>query len=145
MRLSSLVPLVSADAVAHLEAAGIRTDADLVFTPLFDIFKRLPSNTLSLQELAELCSLVTNHSAAEPLLATDLLLDAEASVDTERFDLSVGDKEIDAFLRGLGGRSVIEISGDRSTGKTVRSWIANLQLVMPLGSRVCRLSPAMLS
>ncbi|TEB25150.1 P-loop containing nucleoside triphosphate hydrolase protein [Coprinellus micaceus] len=109
MRLSSFIPTISAETVSHLEEYGIRTDSDLLFTPLFELYRRLPRNTLGLQDLAGLCTTVTGLSAAEAILGGDLL-------ETEL--LGVGDGRIDELLRGLGGKRVIEISGDRGTGKS---------------------------
>ena len=118
MRLSSFIPTISAETVTHLEECGIRTDSDILFTPLFELYKRLPRNTLSLPDLARLCTTVTELSAAEATLGSDLL-EAELDESERDAELGIGDGRIDELLQGLGGKRVIEISGDRGTGKSV--------------------------
>lgn len=120
MRLTSLVPSIPLDVVAHLENCGIRTDADLLFTPAFDIYTALPPRTLSLQDVTQLISLVEELASAAAVPANDLLLMDNLARERD-FDLSTGDPHLDAVLHGLGGRTVIEISGDRGSGKTVCS------------------------
>ena len=118
MRLASLVPSIPMDVVAHLENSGFRTDADVLFTPAFDIFTALPPKRLSLQDVAELISLVEKLSSAAAVPANELLLMDNLAREQD-FDLSTGDLLLDANFLGLGGRTVIEISGDRGSGKTV--------------------------
>jgi RAD51-like protein 3 len=118
MRLASFVPSIPIDVVAHLENSGFRTDADVLFTPAFDIFTALPPKTLSLQDVAELISRVEELASAAAVPANDLLL-MDNLARGQDFDLSTGDPLLDANLLGLGGRIVIEISGDRGSGKTV--------------------------
>ncbi|KAH6909152.1 P-loop containing nucleoside triphosphate hydrolase protein [Coprinopsis sp. MPI-PUGE-AT-0042] len=119
MRLSALVPGISLETVKALESVGIRTDADLLFRPAFEIYKQLPPGTLTRQELTRFCSTVTELTAAEPITGTALLLEEEERlVQDANLDLKIGDEAIDELLAGLGGRRVIEISGDRASGKT---------------------------
>ncbi|EDR08481.1 uncharacterized protein LACBIDRAFT_297196 [Laccaria bicolor S238N-H82] len=117
MRLASLVPSIPIEVVAHLENSGFRTDADVLFTPAFDIFTVLPPKTLSLRDVAELISRVEELASAAAVPANDLLL-LDNLAREQDFDLSTGDPQLDANLLGLGGRTVIEISGDRGSGKT---------------------------
>ncbi|KAJ3504784.1 hypothetical protein NMY22_g17805 [Coprinellus aureogranulatus] len=117
MRLSSLAPAIPDETIAHLEACNIRTDSDLLFTPLFDLYKKLPRDTLTLQDLARLRKDVTELVAAEPILGSDLL-EAELRESEQDAELRVGDDHIDELLCDLGGKRVIEISGDRGTGKS---------------------------
>ena len=119
MRLSSFIPTISAGTVTHLEDCGILTDSDLLFTPLFELYKRLPRNTLSFQDLARLCTTVTELSAADAILGSDLLA-TELGQSERDAELRVGDVHIDELLQDLGGKRIIEISGDRETGKSVR-------------------------
>ena len=126
MRLSALVPSISADSVAHLEACGIRTDSDLLFTPTLEIFRKLPPNSLTLQDLVHICTTVTGLCTAEPVLATELLVRAEAHETGSNTELQVGDDQIDRLLHGLGCRRIIEISGDKGSGKSVRSALLRL-------------------
>ena len=125
MRLSSLIPEISAESVRHLEASGIRTDSDLLFTPLLELYKKLEPNTHSLQDLARLCATVTELCAAPVTLATDLL-ESENHASARDIELAVGDEAVDDLLRGLGGPRLVEISGDRATGKSVRLSTTNL-------------------
>ena len=121
MRLSTLVPTISAEAVKFLESSRIRTDVDLLFTPTEELYKRLPRGTVTLQDLTRLCTTVTELTAAKPILANEfLLLEQQRVVEDDSLELCVGDEALDNALEGLGGRRVIEISGDRSSGKSVR-------------------------
>lgn len=106
------------DVIAHLENSGFRTDLDVLFTPAFDIFTALPPKTLSLQDVAELILLVEELASADAVPANELLLMDNLAREQD-FDLSTGDLLLDANFLGLGGRTVIEISGDRGSGKTV--------------------------
>ncbi|KAF6757171.1 P-loop containing nucleoside triphosphate hydrolase protein, partial [Ephemerocybe angulata] len=112
-------PDVSADVVKQLEACGVRTDSELLFEPLFELYQRLPLNSITLQELSRVYTVVTELSAAEPILASDLLKYEEEKHPLEQdAELRVGDEQIDELLRGLGGARLVEISGDRKMGKS---------------------------
>ncbi|KAF8150690.1 P-loop containing nucleoside triphosphate hydrolase protein [Crassisporium funariophilum] len=117
MRLSNLVSTVPAQLVACLDAIGIRTEMDLLFSASpFEIFRQLPAGTISLQELEEYIDSVAKLCAAPGLSGYDLLLEELAGV--QKFELISGNEELDHFLSGLGGGRVIEISGDYGTGKS---------------------------
>ncbi|KAH9481595.1 DNA repair protein RAD51-like protein 4 [Psilocybe cubensis] len=121
MRLASLVPFIPADLVASLEAHGIRTEFDLLFSAsTFDIYKRLPANTVTFQELIDYTSLVAEHCAA-PGISGQEIFRLEKLASSEYSELQSGCASLDALLHGLGGRKVLEISGDKGTGKSVRS------------------------
>jgi len=122
MRLSNMVPSVFADLVVALESIQIRTETDLLFSaPLADIHKRLPAATVSLQMLIELVELVTELCAASGQSSLDLL-DLDEQCTAQGKELSCGNQGVDVLLRGLCGRKVIEISGDKGSGKTVRDF-----------------------
>ncbi|TFK27757.1 P-loop containing nucleoside triphosphate hydrolase protein [Coprinopsis marcescibilis] len=115
MRLSSLEPTVSSEVATILENSGIRTDTDIIFTPPLEIFQRLPPGSMTLQELTKLRTAVIEFVSPESALASELLFQESGDDGVE---LCVGNEGIDELLRGLGGRRVIEISGDRASGKT---------------------------
>jgi RAD51-like protein 3 len=120
MRLSALVPRIPAETVKILESIGFRTDVDLLFKPASEIYQQLPSGKLSRRELTRLCSTVTQLTAAEPVTGAALMLEEEQRMAQDgNIDLKTGDEAIDGLLAGLGGRRVIEVSGDRASGKTV--------------------------
>ncbi|KAF8905060.1 P-loop containing nucleoside triphosphate hydrolase protein [Gymnopilus junonius] len=117
MRLSSLVPTIPANLVASLEANGIRTDVDLLYAaPAFEIYKRLPAKTVTLQELLEYISIVASLSAA-PGISGFELYQLDQVKKPEDDVLRSGNTDLDVFVHGLNGR-VIEISGDRGSGKS---------------------------
>jgi len=122
MRLSNMVPPIFADLVVALESIQIRTETDLLFSaPLPDIYKRLPAATVSLQMLIELVELVTESCATSGRSSLDLL-DLDEQCTAQGKGLSCGNQGVDVLLRGLCGRKVIEISGDKGSGKTVRDF-----------------------
>jgi len=119
MRLSNLVPSLPAPLVASLEANGIRTEVDLLFSAsTFDIFRRLPAGTVTLQELINYTSVAAELCAAPGVSAYEVFSQEEAARSNE-VELQSGNSELDALLQGLGGRKVIELSGDKGSGKSV--------------------------
>jgi RecA/RadA recombinase len=121
MRLSSLVPLLPVDLVTCLENCGIRTDADLLFSgTVLDIFQRLPAGTISLYELTNCLRLVAKMTSATGICAVDLLSPASMNQGNDDFLSDV--PELDELLGGgFGGSRILEISGDRASGKTASS------------------------
>lgn len=118
MRLSNLIPSIPANVVACLEVQGIRTDTDLLFsTTTFDIYKRLPAGTTTLEELTEYTSIAAEIGAAPGMSGHELLLLENTYGDVQ---LRTGNGELDDLLRGLDGRWIIELSGDKGSGKSVR-------------------------
>lgn len=121
MRLQSFIPAIPRDLVAALEACGIRTDTDFLFsgTPI-DILQRLPSGVISLADLKTYIALVTETASARGIRGDALYteeLQRQCDYDT---DLSCGVDELDALVGGFGNGRVFEISGDKGSGKTVR-------------------------
>lgn len=120
MRLSNLIPSIPANLVTCLDAINIHTETDLLFSAsTFDIFRRLPGGTISLQELIYYTDLVAELCAAPAISGYDLLSLANES-QRVAVELTSGHQELDDFLLGLSGGRVIEISGDRGTGKSAR-------------------------
>jgi RAD51-like protein 3 len=144
MRLGAFVPSVlPADLALSLESCGIRTEIDFLFSNrTVDIFRRLPPGTVSLQELTNYVALVAEKASA-PSIRGDHWLHGE----TRNFDdLSTGVPDLDRLLGGFGGTRVIEISGDRGSGKTVgmRSIIIYTSKIDGSSAFTCiRTSPSM--
>ncbi|KAG9315058.1 P-loop containing nucleoside triphosphate hydrolase protein [Chiua virens] len=119
MRLQSLIPTIPSDLVAALEACGVRTEADLLFsgTPI-DILQRLPPGTVSLADLKTYITLVAQSTSAPGVQGNELYeqeLHRRRDCDT---DITCGVNELDALVGGFGNGRVFEISGDRGSGKT---------------------------
>ena len=120
MRLSNLIPSIPAELVTCLDAIDIRTETDFLFSPsTFDIFRRLPRGTISLQELTDYTDLVAELCSAPAISAYDLL-SLENELQRNTVELTSGSQELDDLLLGLSGGRVIEISGDRGSGKSAR-------------------------
>ena len=121
MRLANLVPSISAELVALLEEIGIRTESDLLFsaTPS-EIFSRLRTGVTSLEELESVIDLVTELCAAPGVSALELS-GVEAQARAQDKELCSGNDDVDLLLRGLGSRKLVQISGDKGSGKSVRS------------------------
>jgi RAD51-like protein 3 len=116
MRLSSLAPLPAA-LVSALAERGIRTETDLLFlNARDDIFRKLPPGTTSLRELTEYITLVAERSSAFHARA-DSLLGKPGNHDR---DIETGNPALDNLFRGMAGSNVVELSGDKGSGKTVR-------------------------
>ncbi|KAJ7047672.1 P-loop containing nucleoside triphosphate hydrolase protein [Mycena alexandri] len=124
MRLAACVPTVPAQLVSSLEKCGIRTDADLLFSgSTWDIFRRLPAGTTTLQGLEKVKALVANLASAPGQSAMEMI--AEFSEPDDGF--LTGLPPLDEILNGLTtSRRLIEVSGDKGSGKT--SFV--LQLVL---------------
>ncbi|KAH0833104.1 hypothetical protein J3R83DRAFT_12097 [Lanmaoa asiatica] len=119
MRLQSLIPTIPSDLVAVLEACGIRTEADLLFsgTPI-DILQRIPPAVVSLADLKTYIGLVAEHASPRGIRGDELYteeLQRRRDYDT---DITCGVDELDALVSGFGNGRVFEISGDRGSGKT---------------------------
>ncbi|KAF8240706.1 P-loop containing nucleoside triphosphate hydrolase protein [Tricholoma matsutake] len=118
MRLAAFVPSIPGNLVASLERCGIRTDADLLFSaPVFEIFQRLPAGTVTLRDLARYVDTVAEKLSA-PGISAPKFLELELQAQANAPDLLTGLPELDELLGGFGGRRVIEISGDKRSGKS---------------------------
>ncbi|OCH86606.1 P-loop containing nucleoside triphosphate hydrolase protein [Obba rivulosa] len=134
MQLRTLIPSLPQALVDALDAQGIRTDADLLFSSSStDIFKKLPTGTISLREFNELVAQVTERASA-PAVRGDEVFTAETKIreDIIDEDFHTGLPKLDELLGGLSPPRVVEISGDRGSGKTTLA----LQLVLRHLSRV---------
>jgi RAD51-like protein 3 len=114
MRLRSLAPLPT-NLVSSLDECGIKTETDLLFSnTTVDVFRKLPPGTTSLHELNNYTALVAERASAFHTRADDLL-----ELKPFYHDLVTGVPELDSLLAGLGGSQVLEIAGDKDSGKTV--------------------------
>jgi RAD51-like protein 3 len=120
MRLS-LFAFLPEDFVSSLEQIGIRTESDLLFSaPTADILRKLPSETVTLQELKNYTTQVVDECSVLGVCG-DALLAVEREKQERVLDFGSGVRNLDALLNGFGGSRVFEISGEKATGKTARS------------------------
>jgi len=120
MRLANLVPSISAELVAALNTLGIRTESDLLFsaTPR-EILNRLPPETVSLEDLEAAIDTVAELSAAVGVSCFNLALEAGPIRSDSPAPLVSGNEYIDRLLSGLGRHKIIQLSGDKGSGKSV--------------------------
>ncbi|KAF9048431.1 P-loop containing nucleoside triphosphate hydrolase protein [Panaeolus papilionaceus] len=118
MRLANLVPEISQDVVNALGDIGIHTDADfLLFHSDFELWKLLPKGTVSLQQLQDLKRRLQPLCSAEAKSGKDLL-NIESAPASKPLQLFLGDDQPSLSFAALRPGSIIEISGDRGSGKT---------------------------
>lgn len=130
MRLQLLVPPLPQTLVDALTSLNIRTDAELLFSGRpADIFRKLPPGTVDYQEFIDLVSQVTERAAA-PAIRGDQLWDEvkRRREDNEFCLLSTGVPELDTLLDGMHPPRVIEVSGDRGSGKTVSTGLTRARI-----------------
>jgi RAD51-like protein 3 len=121
MRLANLVPSISAELVTALDTLGIRTESDLLFsaTPR-EILNRLPPETVSLEDLETAIDAVAELSAASGVSCFNLLtLEAGPRGSDAPAPFVSGNEDIDRILSGLGRHKIIQLSGDKGSGKSV--------------------------
>ena len=116
-----MIPTVPSDLVAILEACGIKTDADLLFsgTPI-DILQRLPPGVVSLADLKTYIALVAETTSARGSRGDELYTEESQRRHDYGTIITCGVDELDALVSGFGNGRVFEISGNRGSGKTVR-------------------------
>ncbi|KAF8072080.1 P-loop containing nucleoside triphosphate hydrolase protein [Lyophyllum atratum] len=117
MRLAALVPSLPTELVSCLDRNGIRTDTDLLFRPTAEVYRLLPHGTIALSDLEETISRVRELASAPGISGADMLK-LELQADSRAPVLSSGVEGLDQLLGGFGQRRVIEISGDKQSGKT---------------------------
>ncbi|TFK75161.1 P-loop containing nucleoside triphosphate hydrolase protein [Pluteus cervinus] len=117
MRLTAFIPTVGRELVVALEACGIQTDSDLLFSaqPL-ELFLRLPEGTATLQELVQFRTLVAEAAAAPSKSGSELFEEHLAFQDP--IHKVSGVFSLDALLESLVAPQIIHISGDRGAGKS---------------------------
>ncbi|KAG6833384.1 hypothetical protein H0H87_008001, partial [Tephrocybe sp. NHM501043] len=118
MRLASLIPSLSTELVSALGKCGIRTDEDLLFQPIFEVYRQLPNGTnISLLDIERAVALTAELASAPGISGADMLVQETEAQERAPVLLS-GVSSLDTLLGGFGGRRVIEITGDRQSGKT---------------------------
>ncbi|KAJ3890364.1 P-loop containing nucleoside triphosphate hydrolase protein, partial [Lentinula edodes] len=117
MLLKSLPPTILPDGLAaQLASLGISTSTDLIFssTSLLEIYMRLPSKSISFTDFEACIDSILEKLATPGLEAAKL--DHETRLDFKMETLS----SLDNYLGGgLPCKRVIEISGDKGSGKSV--------------------------
>ncbi|KAI0955918.1 hypothetical protein AcV7_006457 [Taiwanofungus camphoratus] len=119
MRLQSFVPPLNESVVGALASCGIKTDADLLFTDSVAIFRKLPPGIVSLREFCTLVKQVEEQAAA-PAFRGDQFLKLQTKTCEDSFcgEILCGVSQLDELLGGFSPPRVIEISGDKGSGKT---------------------------
>ncbi|KAI0760960.1 P-loop containing nucleoside triphosphate hydrolase protein [Trametes elegans] len=129
MRLEQFSPHISHKVVEALQRIGVRTDTDLLLlNDPTNIFSRLPPELgLSLLDFRRAVEKVAQIASATPSYG-DELLEKELSRHEDVFadNVLIGVPEVDALLGGLSPPRVVEVSGDKGSGKTALA----LQLVL---------------
>ncbi|KAK0193570.1 P-loop containing nucleoside triphosphate hydrolase protein [Armillaria mellea] len=112
MRLSALVPSISLEIVTLLKNNGIVTDRDLLFhESVLDIYEKLPRDALTLPRLRAFITRVAELLSAPGIRSADL-------PDAPHSKLLTGVADLDVLTNGFAGSQIVEISGDRGSGKT---------------------------
>ncbi|KAK0470019.1 P-loop containing nucleoside triphosphate hydrolase protein [Desarmillaria tabescens] len=112
MLLSTLVPSISLEIVTLLKNNGIITDRDLLFQEsALDIYLKLPRDALTLPQLRAFIVRVTELLSAPGICSADI-------PDAPHSKLLTGVAELDALTDGFARSQIVEISGDRGSGKT---------------------------
>ncbi|KAG5341570.1 hypothetical protein C0989_009272 [Termitomyces sp. Mn162] len=128
MRLTALIPALSPELVSSLDKCGVRTDSDLLFRPVVEVYLQLSSEDgISLLDLERAVEL-TAELASAPGIAGDELLAQETQAQEQAPTLFSGVGGLDNLLCGFGGCRVIEITGDKQSGKTVRTGASPLDV-----------------
>lgn len=125
MRLSSLVPSISGKLVEYLEGINIRTDSDVLFSlSLVEIFKKLPKGSATIAELEAAREIILERcSTVGQCLST-------AGSDLNEVCVQkplTGFEPLDTLLDGLFEDTIVQVSGDRGSGKSVRYWILDIE------------------
>lgn len=122
MFLRNIQSALPENIIETLENLGIKTDEDLLFGDVIEIWQKVTDESISLQDLKDARSLVASQQAA-PIVRADVLL-GEQSLQRETREDNVifcGVNDLDNLVSGFGQHRVLEISGDKGTGKTVRT------------------------
>lgn len=133
MRLKALVPSLPAELVRALdESCGIKTDVDFLFNSgtTLELLQRLPVGTTSLYELHNHKASVAENAAAPGACALDLV----SLESDETHHLRSGLSRLDELLCGIPTPCVIEVSGDKGSGKSVSSVLFNMKYIVESNS-----------
>ncbi|KAI9061202.1 P-loop containing nucleoside triphosphate hydrolase protein [Trametes sanguinea] len=136
MRLQQFSPPLREDLVQALQGIGVRTEVDLLLADdSTAIFTRLPPELgISLLEFRRAVEKVVELAAAVPTYG-DKLLEAENARHDEilRDEMLVGVPAVDALLGGFSPPRVVEISGDKGSGKTTLAMQVALRHLATVG------------
>lgn len=130
MRLRAVQPPLPPGLLSALDELGIKTDADLIFygEPM-ELYKKLPLGTVTLAELTKTIENVVRYVAAPGTRGDLLLQKVEQNLEEcPPEEYISGVPELDKLTNGFGGSRVMEISGDRGSGKTVWQFTAHSYL-----------------
>lgn len=134
MRLSTVHPPIPSHILEALADCGINSDTDLLFTngTPSDIFLKLPQDSpITLLEISETVDTVIAFTSA-PMFRGDKFLESQNTqwekMEESGIGLNSGVKAVDELVGGFGTHKVIEISGDRGCGKTVRPFTFTIGL-----------------
>ncbi|KIP08228.1 hypothetical protein PHLGIDRAFT_23644 [Phlebiopsis gigantea 11061_1 CR5-6] len=117
MRLRTVDPPLPTHLLDALADLSITSDADLIFAGTsMELYKRLPLGTVSLKELEKCIADVVTYISAAGVRGDKLITELERVEDAEQW--GCGLKDIDHLVGGFGPGRVIEVSGDRASGKT---------------------------
>ncbi|KAJ3555745.1 hypothetical protein NM688_g2406 [Phlebia brevispora] len=120
MRLRTITPPLPEELLELLEECNIKTDAELLFsaTPM-EIYERIAPCSITLAELISEIKRIAAINAA-PVIYGDALYEREKMRHYEDTDqeYTSGLSELDDLVGGFHVPGIIEISGDRDTGKS---------------------------
>ena len=106
-----------------LEAAGIKTTEDVLFTPLVDLLSRLSAADIKTTDIITLQDEIAATCAAQGLRGDELLAQETETIGAMRPTAEgvLGIKELDqSFGETLYGPYVVELTGPARSGKSVR-------------------------
>ena len=121
MRLRVISPRLPDALIDALEQCNIRTDTDLMFTgTAMQIYEKLPPGTVTLAELEKIIQDAICSAAVQGLSCDELILIEEEKRSTAgSYRLDCGVPALDELINGYSGPRVLEISGERGSGKSV--------------------------
>ncbi|KAF8518215.1 hypothetical protein JB92DRAFT_2121701 [Gautieria morchelliformis] len=115
MNLRTLLPSLADDIHRALEAAGITTAQEFLFNQDFQLYHQFPESVAT--QIRELKAQVAERVSA-PATRGDELFHREEEKERAREACLCGVDELDGLLGGFGKYGVIEIAGDKRSGKT---------------------------
>lgn len=122
MRLGALSPsLISPQLLSELYALGIKTDMDFLLGGVHEIMKRLPPQRVSFNEITKTYSSIAEHMSAQGCAASELLGEREQGAATPPLLTMNSTADLDALV-DHGKSCVLEVSGDRASGKSVSAF-----------------------
>lgn len=125
MRLRTLLFDCPKPILDALEACNIDTDEEFLFSSsAIALFQKLPPNIITYAELENLRDRVARSLAAEGRSGEEDLQELDGVDDKEGTHWKAGVSALDHLLQTV-GHGIIEVAGDRGSGKTVHSLCSN--------------------